>query len=110
MSETMLVYITTADQDEAERIGRALVEKRLAACANIVPTIHSIYRWEGKIVEDGETLLFLKSTVSALDELVRTVRELHSYSVPCITAFPAAGGNPDYLQWVADSVGRTDAT
>lgn len=104
MTNAMLVYITTANEEEAERIGRALVERQLAACANIVPAIRSIYRWEGQVVEDGETLLLIKTTVSALDELVATVKQLHSYSVPCVTAFPIAGGNEDYLAWVADSV------
>mgnify|MGYP001186271293 CR=1 FL=1 len=105
MSDAILVYVTTAGEEEARRIGRALVEKRLAACANIVPAIRSVYRWEGKVVEDGETLLLLKSTRDMLPELTAAVRELHSYSVPCVTAFDVVGGNADYIQWVADSVG-----
>lgn len=104
MTDGMLVYITAANQEEAQRLGRTLVERRLAACANIVPAIRSIYMWEGKLVEDGETLVFLKSTAEALDDLVACVRELHSYSVPCVTAFPIAGGNGEYIQWIFDSV------
>ena len=100
----MLVYITTADEAEALRIGRALVERRLAACANVVPAIRSIYWWEGRLVEDGEALLFLKTRAGVLDRLIAAVRELHSYSVPCITAFPVVGGNPDYLAWVSAEV------
>lgn len=105
MSEAILVYVTTANEEEARRIGRTLVERKLAACANIVPAIQSIYEWEGKVVEDDETLLLLKSTATALEELTACVKELHSYSVPCVTAFPIAGGNKDYIQWVFDSVG-----
>lgn len=104
MKSALLVYITTADEDEARRIGRAVVEHQLAACANIVPAIRSIYRWEGEVVEDGEALLLLKTTSSALERLVQYVRELHSYSVPCITAMAIEGGNGDYLDWVAASV------
>ncbi len=104
MTEGMLVYITTANEEEAKRIGRALVERELAACADIVPAIRSIYRWEGQVVEDGETLLLIKTTAPALEQLVATVKELHSYSVPCVTAFPIAGGNADYLAWIAESV------
>ena len=74
-----------------------------AAIPNIL--VHSVYRWEGKVVEDGETLLLLKSTRDMLPELTAAVRELHSYSVPCVTAFDVVGGNADYIQWVADSVG-----
>lgn len=104
MESALLVYITTADEGEARRIGRAVVEHQLAACANVVPAIRSIYRWEGEVVEDGEALLLLKTTRSALKRLVQYVRELHSYSVPCITAMAIDGGNIDYLDWVAASV------
>lgn len=104
MTNALLVYITTADEDEARRIGRAVVEKRLAACANIVPAVRSIYRWEGSVVEDGETVLLLTTTASGFERLVKHVRELHSYSVPCITALPINGGHDEYLKWVDDSV------
>lgn len=104
MTNGMLVYITAANEAEAERIGRALVEERLAACANIVPTIRSIYRWQGELVKDSEALLLIKTTKDALEPLIERVKSMHSYSVPCVTAFPIANGNPDYLRWVADSV------
>jgi len=104
LSDHVLVYITTADESEALRIGRALVERRLAACANVVPAIRSVYWWEGRLVEDGETLLLLKSRAAVLERLIAAVREMHSYSVPCITAFPVVGGNPDYLAWVSAEV------
>ncbi|MFO7310724.1 MAG: divalent-cation tolerance protein CutA [Bacillota bacterium] len=102
MADHLLVYITTPNEEEALRIGRAVVERRLAACANVVPAIRSLYWWEGRLVEDGEALLFLKTRAAVLQELIQAVRELHSYSVPCITAFPIVGGNPDYLKWVTE--------
>jgi len=101
LTDFVLVYVTTPDETEAARIGRAVVERRLAACANIIPLIRSVYRWEGKMVEDGEALLLLKTRAAVLEQLMAAVRELHSYSVPCITAVPLAGGNPAYLDWVA---------
>lgn len=104
MTDGLLVYITTQTEAEARQLGRLLVEEGLAACANIVPAIRSIYRWQGEVVEDGEALLFVKTTRSALNALIDRVKRQHSYSVPCITAFPIAGGNPDYLQWLHDSV------
>lgn len=104
MANPITVYITTKDVAEARRIGRLLIERRLAACANIVPTMHSIYRWEGGIVEDTETLMFLKTDAARLDELTAVVREHHSYSVPCITAVAIEGGNPQYIDWIRTEV------
>ncbi|HLT57537.1 MAG TPA: divalent-cation tolerance protein CutA [Limnochordales bacterium] len=107
-SDHLLVYITTSDEAEALRLGRALVERRLAACANVVPAIRSVYWWEGRLVEDGEALLFLKTRAAVLEELVEAVRELHSYSVPAVTAFSVVGGNPAYLRWVTEEVVPTE--
>ncbi|MFO7264754.1 MAG: divalent-cation tolerance protein CutA [Limnochordales bacterium] len=104
MTNGMLVYITTPTAEEAQRLGRILVEQKLAACANIVPAIRSIYRWQGEIVEDGEALLLIKTTREAVEALIDCVKQNHSYTVPCITAFPIAQGNPDYLRWLEESV------
>lgn len=100
--QTYFLYITTSDGDEATRIGRQVVEKRLAACANVVDSIRSIYWWEGKVQEAGEAVLILKTKESALAELIETVRRLHSYDCPCIVAFPISAGNPAFLQWIED--------
>lgn len=96
-----IVYITARDADEARSIGRMLVERRLAACANVVPAIDSIYRWKGHLVEDRETLLLAKTRPDRVDELVAAVRAAHSYDVPAVLAIRVERGNPDYLAWVA---------
>lgn len=97
---TAVVYVTTSSRDEALDIGRAVVGERLAACANVLGGVRSIYWWEGNISEDDETLLVLKTSEASLDALIGRIRSLHSYTTPCITAWPIAAGNPDYLAWV----------
>ena len=98
----VVVLVTTASEDEAANIGRALVQSGLVACANIVPRIRSIFRWEGKVEEERECLLVLKSQSDHFDQLCKRIRELHSYSVPEIIALPIADGLPEYLAWVRD--------
>jgi periplasmic divalent cation tolerance protein len=96
----MFVYATAADAAEAERIGRAVVAERLAACANVLPGMRSIYWWQGKMEEGAEAVLVLKTTRERLAALVARVKALHSYDCPCIEALEVAGGNPDFLAWV----------
>lgn len=96
------IYITTGDEDEARRIGRTLVEERLVACVNILP-IKSIYRWKGKIEEEGEAAMFLKTRAELAERVIERVKELHSYEVPCIVSLPIEKGNPDYLKWIEES-------
>lgn len=100
----VVVLVTGPSADEAERIGRALVEERLAACANLIPSIASAYWWKGKIEEATEALLVLKTRQDLVERLVTRVRALHSYTVPEVIALPILGGNPDYLRWIDDSV------
>lgn len=102
-SRVVVVFVTCPDRRTAERIGRTLVEERLAACANILPGLTSIYRWEGKVCRDPEALVLLKTRRSRFPALARRVRELHPYSVPEVVALPIALGSPDYLAWVAAS-------
>lgn len=97
----MLVYVTTKDMAEAQRIGRTIVAERLAACANILDGMRSIYWWEGAIQESDEAVLILKSTMERVGAVITRVRALHSYDCPCIEALPVADGNPDFLAWVA---------
>ena len=99
----IVVIVTASNEEEAAKIGRALVEERLAACANIVPKIRSIYRWEGKVQDDPEALMLIKTTDKAFDALVSRVKELHSYSVPEIIALPIGAGSSDYLSWIEES-------
>jgi periplasmic divalent cation tolerance protein len=96
------VYITAGDEDEAGRIGRTLVEEKLAACVNINP-MKSIYRWEGKIREEGEVAMFVKTRAELVDKVIERVKELHSYEVPCIVSLPIEKGYPDYLKWIDES-------
>ena len=103
MAESFIIaYITTKNADEARRIGRALVECRLAACANVIESIQSIYRWNGAIVEDNESILIVKTRASLFDALAAKTKSLHSYDTPCVIALPIVCGSPDYLSWLAD--------
>ena len=95
-----MVYMTAADEDEAGRIGRALVEERLAACVNVIPGMRSFYRWQGEVHDDREVVMIAKTREALLDALTARVKELHSYDCPCVVALPIAGGNPDFLDWI----------
>ena len=108
--EPHVVYITTTNRDEAALIARTLVEERLIACGNIVPDVTSIYRWQGSIHQDNETLLIAKTTRTRVSELIDRVRSIHSYECPVITVWPITDGNPEYLQWIRDQTTGGDAT
>lgn len=92
--------ITTPSSREARAIGNRLVEEKLAACANIIPTIESVFRWQGKICRERESLMVLKTQRSCFARLVRRVKTLHRYSVPEIIALPILLGSNDYLRWI----------
>ena len=94
------IWVTTADAEEARRIGRTLVEERLVACANLLPSHVAIYRWEGEVREDPESALILKTTGSHFEALRARIRALHSYDLPAILALPAATGDADFLAWI----------
>ena len=96
----IVVFITTGSEEEAGRIGKALVEERLTACANIVPRIRSIFHWEGKVCDEAEVLLILKSKESLFQQIKDRVLELHSYDVPEIIALSIHSGSKDYLNWI----------
>ena len=97
-----LIYITAKDRDEARRIGRALVEARLAACANVIDGVSSLYWWEGAVQDEVEALLIAKTRESLVPELIEKVKSLHSYSCPCIVSVPISDGNPEFLKWIND--------
>ncbi|MDI9617908.1 divalent-cation tolerance protein CutA [Methanothermobacter sp.] len=99
-----LIYITTSGQEESARIGRRLVEDRLAACVNIIPSIKSFYHWEGSLEEDEESVLIVKTTSELTQQIIKRVRELHSYDNPCIISIPITGGSRDYLEWLNNEV------
>ena len=96
-----MLYITAGSRDEAKKIGRALVEARLAACANVIDGMESVYWWEGKLTEDREAVLIVKTRADLVPAVTAKVKALHSYTVPCVVALPILDGNPDYLNWVA---------
>ncbi len=99
--EPRLIYITTADLGEAQRLASALVEERLAACANILPGMQSYHWWEDAVQTQQEVVLIAKTRAGRLDALINRVRALHSYDCPCVVAVPITEGNPDYLAWIA---------
>lgn len=99
-----LVYVTTANAEEAYAIGRRLVEEGLAACVNVLPQIKSFYQWEGAVQEDTEVVFLAKTRRDAVPAIVDLVTGMHSYSVPAITAFPIIDGFDKYLQWIDDEV------
>ena len=100
----IVVFITTATKKEAHRIADLLLNERKAACANIVPKISSIFWWHGNLDSAQESLLMVKTKASQLNEIVRLVKELHSYDIPEIIALPIVGGNQDYLDWIDKEV------
>lgn len=99
--EITMLYITCADAAEANRIGRLLVEERLAACVNILDGMTSVYWWEGQVQDGHETVLIAKTRAAHVDAVIARVRELHSYDCPCVVSWPITKGNPDYLEWIA---------
>lgn len=96
----IVVLVTIGSEEEAVRISRALVEEQLVACANIVPKIRSVFRWEGSIQEEMESLIIMKSQESRMEEICHKVKELHSYDVPEVISLPIISGLPAYLRWV----------
>jgi periplasmic divalent cation tolerance protein len=102
----MLIYITTADKEQARAIGKALVETKLAACVNIIENMNSMYMWQGELQDDKEVILIAKTTEPLVPELVATVKTLHSYDCPCILSFEVSGGNESFLEWIANEVKR----
>ncbi|MBI2358268.1 MAG: divalent-cation tolerance protein CutA [Deltaproteobacteria bacterium] len=107
MDELLVVYVTVGSAEEGERISRALVEERLAACVNRVRGIRSVYRWQGKVEENEEELLIIKTTKGLFDRLKQRVQALHSYEVPEIIAVPVVMGNESYLKWLAEQLAES---
>jgi len=108
MQEFIVVYVTAGSPAEGDRLARALVDERLAACVNRLGPVQSVYRWEGKIEQSEEQLLIIKTQRRLFAALEKRVRELHSYSVPEIVALPIIEGSQDYLRWLGDQT--TDGT
>ncbi len=105
MTECIIVYVTAPTEEEAGKIARALVDKKLAACVNIVRDMTSIYRWQGKIEDEAEVLMIVKTRRGHFGRLQETVKQLHSYSVPEVIAIPVVEGSEDYLKWLREETG-----
>jgi periplasmic divalent cation tolerance protein len=99
-----VVCLVTTPPDQARPIAEAIVARELVACVNIVPLVHSVYRWEGKVEQDDESLLVIKTTREAVGALTDAVRDLHPYENFELVALDVAAGAPAYLEWIADSV------
>ena len=104
MSGRLVVVSTVARAEDAERIARALVERGLAACVNVVPAVTSIYRWKGKVEREEERLLLIKTRAERFDALKRALVSLHPYEVPEVLALSIADGHAPYLEWLDESV------
>lgn len=99
-----IVLVTCASIAEARKIAHRVVDRKLAACANIVPRVESIYRWKGKVARAKEALLMIKTTAARLHQLENEVKRLHSYEVPEFVAIPIIAGSQQYLDWLRKSV------
>ena len=104
MTDKRIVLTTASSEEEAAKIAHELVERRLAACVNIVPKMTSVYRWQGKVEEAAEWLLIVKTTAAAFAEVRQTIAEIHSYEVPECICLVIEDGSPNYLQWIGESV------
>lgn len=98
--EAIVVFVTASSEEEAGRIGQRLVKDKLAACVTLLPGVRSLFWWEGKVSEERETLMIMKTRSSLFPDLAREVRALHSYQVPEIVALPIKKGSTDYLAWI----------
>jgi periplasmic divalent cation tolerance protein len=109
MQEFILVYVTAGSAAEGDRLARALVEERLAACVNRIAPVQSVYRWQGKVEQSEEELLIVKTRKALFAALESRVRELHSYSVPEIIAVPIVDGSEGYLRWLGEQLSGSTA-
>ena len=104
MTDFRIIYCTVPDFETAQKISRSLVDKKYAACCNILPNITSVYRWQGKIESDSELLIMIKSGTGRYAEIEKEILRLHPYDVPEIIAAPVVEGNSSYLKWIKESI------
>lgn len=108
MTDKIVILVTTGNLRESRRIARRLVQSRLAACVNITQPVRSVYRWEGKVAEDREFLLIIKTSRKRFAEVKSTVLKIHSYTTPEVISLPILEGSESYLAWLDHSV-KSDA-
>ncbi len=105
----VMVYITAGDKQEAEKVGKALVESKTAACVNIVEDMQSMFWWNGGVEKDNEVVVVAKTKVGLVSELTEAVKSVHSYDCPCVVAIPVIDGNPEFLQWIQEETKDTES-
>jgi len=105
LSGRLVALSTVGSAEDADRLARALVERRLAACVNVVPGVVSHYRWKGELQRDEERLLVIKTRAERIEALREALRELHPYELPELVAFEISEGSPEYLKWLDEGVG-----
>ena len=104
MTETVVVLVTAPSAEKAAEIARAVVEEKLAACGNVIPSIRSIYAWEGKVHDEPEALLILKAPRKRFQDLCDRIVALHPYQVPEVIGLPIEGGNERYIDWIIQTM------
>lgn len=102
MSDTVVILVTAPSIDEARKIGNALVEERLIACANIIPQVESIFYWQDKVCNEKEALMVIKTRKKLIEKIIKRVKALHSYTVPEVIALPIIKGSKDYIKWLKE--------
>ena len=106
MPDYIIVLVTAPNEDEAAAIAKSIVGEKLAACANIIKNVRSIYRWEGEVQDDPEVLMVIKTRKELFDKLEARVRELHSYDVPEVISLDIRDGSEPYLNWLGECTMR----
>jgi len=104
VTDNVVIMVTASSRRECRKIARHLVEEKLAACVNITQAIESVYRWEGKLADEKEFVMLIKSKRELFPEIKAAIAKLHSYHTPEIICLPIIDGSRNYLQWIADSV------
>lgn len=102
MTNAIIIYVTCEDQEEAQRIASALLEKNLIACANIFAPHTAVYRWEGKVEAEAETAMILKTRDALFDAVKEEILKLHSYDCPCIVSWPIEKGHKLFMDWIGE--------
>jgi periplasmic divalent cation tolerance protein len=108
VTDKVVVLVTAGSLRESKKIARRLVSSRLAACVNISSPVQSLYRWQGKVANDREFLLIIKTSRHRFDEVRSCIASIHSYTTPEIISLPIIDGSPDYLQWIESSITRLE--
>lgn len=107
MTDKVVIFVSASSRRECRKIARKLIDEKLAACVNISQSIQSVYRWEGKVVEGKEFLMFIKTTRELFPEIVTEISLIHSYHTPEIICLPIIDGSRNYLQWLSEAVRKS---